>query len=47
MSQVIYDSAVRPGLGLIDPDAYRKVAVVNKETRTEAWLHLLSRAETP
>jgi hypothetical protein len=47
VSQYIYDSVVRNGLGLIDPDNYSKIPVVNKETRTEAWLHLPSRAGAP
>jgi hypothetical protein len=45
VSQYIYEAVVRNGLGLIDPDTYRRIPVVNKETRTEAWLHLPSRAE--
>jgi hypothetical protein len=47
VSQYIYDNAVRHSLGLIDSDSYRKLLIVNKETTTEAWLHLPSRAEAP
>lgn len=44
VSEMVYRIAVRPGLGLIDPDTYTKLHVVNKETRAEAWIHLPSRA---
>jgi hypothetical protein len=47
VSQHIYEAVIRNGIGLIDPDTYSRIPVVNKETRTEAWLHLPSRARAP
>jgi hypothetical protein len=41
-SEHIYDAVVRPGRGLIDPEAFSKLAIVNKETVAEAWLRLLA-----
>jgi hypothetical protein len=47
VSQEIYNSVVRHGPGLIDPETYRRIPIVNKETRTEAWLHLPSGVQSP
>jgi hypothetical protein len=43
VSQYIYANVVQNGLGLIDPNSYTSLFVVNKETSTEAWLCLLHR----
>jgi hypothetical protein len=47
VSEYVYDTVVRHGLGLIDPDTYSELQVRSKETETQAWLHLPSRAELP
>jgi hypothetical protein len=39
VSRFIYENVIRPGLGLVNPDSYRRLLVENKETTTEAWLH--------
>lgn len=43
VSQDIYETVICSGLGLIDPDDYRRLAVVNKETVADAWVHLRQR----
>lgn len=45
VSPFIYHNVIQPGPGLIDPGRYRRLLMVNKETTTEAWLHLPLRAE--
>jgi hypothetical protein len=37
-SDNLYDTVIRHGGGLIDPKTYRRVDIVHKETRTQAWL---------
>jgi hypothetical protein len=44
VSAYLYDNVVQLGLGMLDPDSYTKLLVVNKETTTQAWLYLPSRA---
>jgi len=41
-SEHIYDVVVRPGRGLIDPEAFSRLSIVNKELDTHAWLRLLA-----
>ncbi len=47
VSEFIYEQVVQRGYGLIDPDSYGKLSIVNKETVTDAWLYLPSRVEAP
>lgn len=52
VSDRVYDDVVRNGTGLIDPDTYRPVTVVAKETRARAWVHVpegpgVRRTDTP
>jgi DNA-binding CsgD family transcriptional regulator len=49
VSEYLYQEVIRHGPGLIDPAAYRPLAVAHKETRTTAWLWLppLSSAPPP
>lgn len=42
VSNDLYDAVVRHGPGLINPETYRPVIAVLKETRTPAWVHLPS-----
>jgi hypothetical protein len=46
-SDYLYDEVIRHGPGRIDPDAFRRLQVRNKETRTRAWLHLSLSSEPP
>jgi hypothetical protein len=40
VSQRVHDDVVKHGRGLVDPDAYRRVEVVVKETVTTAWIRV-------
>lgn len=40
VSDGLHDTVVRHGPGLIDPETYRPVIAVHKETRTPAWVHI-------
>jgi hypothetical protein len=42
VSQYVYDNVVRHSLGFVDPDSFRKLQIVNKETSVDAWIHLHS-----
>lgn len=39
-SDVLFDTVVRHGQGVIDSDGFREVAVEVKETEARAWIHL-------
>jgi hypothetical protein len=42
VSQYVYHNVVRHSLGFVDPDSFRKLHIVNKETTVDAWVHLHS-----
>jgi hypothetical protein len=41
-SNYIHHHVIRPDLGVTDPDSYAKIHVNNKETTTDAWVHLVN-----
>ena len=47
VSQHFYDETVRHGYPGIDPDAFRRVALSEKEFTAPAWLHLPGTAAAP
>lgn len=42
VSQHVYDVVVRPDRGLIDPETFSKLSVINKETVADAWIRLMA-----
>jgi hypothetical protein len=40
-SRRLYDDIIRPGRGLIDPNHFNMLPLVNKETTTEGWVRLM------
>jgi hypothetical protein len=38
VSRRFYEEVIAPGLGRIDPDSFHELMVINKETRTRAWV---------
>jgi hypothetical protein len=40
VSDYYYDSVVRHGTGMIDPDTFWPAVVAVKQTRTQGWIHL-------
>jgi hypothetical protein len=47
VSDYFFESVVRPGPGMIDPDTFHPVTVEVKRTRTHGWIHLPGGAPAP
>jgi cyclic nucleotide-binding protein len=45
-SPFVYDTAIKPGRGSLDPTTYTEVPVLVKEARTSGWMQLIGPART-